>query len=124
MKSVKKKSTSMNLGMHLEKRIHEGRDILEYLNNEDVEIYKEMLESLFYLSTETRADLAFVCSRLEQILSAHSLTKKHWDIMFHVYSYLADNLDLGIVYDGSTFNFEGHTDSDWAESYVVDVRRS
>ena len=45
--------------------------------------------------------------------------------MFYVYSYIADSLDLDIIYNvRSGFNLECYTDLDWAESYVMNVRKS
>ena len=77
MDGVKKKSTPMNPGMHLGKGVHEGKEEAVNLDSDDTQIYKEMNGSAFYLATTTRPDLAFVCSRLEQISSDHSSTKKH-----------------------------------------------
>ena len=45
--------------------------------------------------------------------------------MFYIYSYIADFLDLSIIYNvRSSFNLECYTNSDWAESYVMNVRKS
>src|SRR3954465_12463619 len=113
MRDVKKKSTPIFPGMHLEKGVHVGQEEAVNLDSDNTQIYKEMNESAFYLATAIRPDLAFVCSRLEQISLEHSPIKKHWNTMFHVYSYIADSFDLSIVYNVRCgFNLECYTNSD------------
>jgi hypothetical protein len=69
--------TPMTLGCKLGKSILEGIDQLPNNIEADIQIYKEMLESVMYPTQGSRSDLSFATERLAQISLAHPPTKEY-----------------------------------------------
>jgi hypothetical protein len=75
-------------------------------------LYRSMLGSLMYAAMGTRPDLATACGMLGRFASCAD--ESHWDAIDWSFRYLAGTAGMGILYDGSSFDFKGYTDSDWA----------
>lgn len=75
-------------------------------------LYRSMLGSLMYASQGTRCDLSTAVGMLGRFASCADTG--HADAMDHAFRYLSGTVQMGILYDGSSLQFEGYCDSDWA----------
>jgi len=75
--------------------------------------YQAVLESLLYLSTKTRPDIAFAVSCAARFFANPS--KDHWTAVKRILHYLNGSQQLGLLYraDASN-NIVGYSDADWA----------
>jgi hypothetical protein len=93
-------------------QLHKRRDDEEPT---DDKLYREIVGSLGYLSTYTRADLSFAHSKLSQYLSDPSV--HHMQAAKHSLRYLKGYLDLCICFDPASGHSEtllGYTDASHA----------
>lgn len=73
--------------------------------------YQELIESLMYLPTCTRPDIANTVSKLAQFNNSPS--KENWMSAKRVLRYLADTSDLGLSYKRTNKGIVGYLDADW-----------
>jgi hypothetical protein len=74
--------------------------------------YREAIGSLMYTSVATHPDITFTISTLSQFLD--NLGEAHWDMVKHVFHYLAGTKDLQLTYGGKWHDLIGYTDADGA----------
>jgi hypothetical protein len=75
-------------------------------------LYHEAIESLMYMSVATHPNIMFAMSALSQFLDNPG--EAHWDMVKHVFRYLAGTKTLVLTYGGERHNLEGYTDVDGA----------
>jgi len=95
--------TPMASGRKLTKK---GEGVLPESNR-----YAELVDSLLYLSTWTRPDIAFAIGVLSRFLSCPE--EDHMSAAKGVLRYLRGTTRLGVVYSGSE-PLQGFVDADWA----------
>jgi hypothetical protein len=106
MLNVRPFSTPMKVGLKLEKRSTPS-------DSDTLREYQQMLGSLMYAVTGTRADLAYTATYLAQFASAPG--PEHLEAMKYTFHYLAGTSHLALVFDGSSkLELYGYVDSDWA----------
>ena len=86
-------------------------------NPDDVyyqKLYQALVESLLYLSTKTRPDIAFTVRSAAWFCA--SPTKEHWTVVKRILRYLNGTRQFGLLYKANTSSdeIEGFSDSDWA----------
>jgi hypothetical protein len=74
--------------------------------------YREAIGSLIYTSIATCPDITFTILTLSQFLE--NLGEVHWDVVKHIFHYLAGTKDLQLTYGGEWHNLIGYTDADGA----------
>ena len=80
----------------------------------DATMYRQMIESLMYL-TNTRPDICFVVNTLRHV---------HLMVAEHAMRYLKGTIEYGIKCDTDMkINLEGYVDLDWAGS-AIDKKRT
>ncbi len=80
---------------------------------DDIKAFKSAIESLLYLTTQTRPDIAFAVSKLAQF--TNNPTSQHWIGIKRIMRYLKGTKDVGITFNGlNDVDLVEHTDSDWA----------
>src|SRR6266487_5011162 len=81
----------------MKKKIQLDIDIIsKSLCKTDKECYQQTIESLLYLSLETRSDISFAVVILSQfIINSH---EKHETALNQIFCYLRDILDVDIIY--------------------------
>ena len=74
------------------------------------------IKGLLYLSTSTRADIAYAVGRLSQHLI--DPTVRHWNAVLRVFRYLRGTIYYCIVYNlgASNATLTGYTDADYASA--------
>ena len=85
-------------------------------NPDDVcnqQMYQAFVQSLLYLSTKTRSDIAYAVSSVARFCS--NPTREHWIVV--ILQYLKGTSKLGLLY-GENISAEivGYTDANWADS--------
>jgi hypothetical protein len=74
--------------------------------------YREAIGSLMYTSIATCPDITFAISTLSQFLE--NLGEAHWDVVKHVFHYLAGTKDLQLTYGSERHDLIGYMDADGA----------
>jgi hypothetical protein len=74
--------------------------------------YREAIGSLMYASITTCPNITFTISTLSQFLD--NLGETHWDVVKHVFHYLAGTKDLQLTYRGKQHDLIRYTDVDGA----------
>jgi hypothetical protein len=74
--------------------------------------YREAIGSLMYTSIATCPDITFTISTLSQFLE--NLGEAHWDVVKHIFHYLAGTKDLQLTYGGEQHDLIGYMDADGA----------
>ena len=84
--------------------------------------YRNLVGALLYAMLSTRPDIAFAVIQVAKFSSAPS--RVHWTAAKRILRYLKGTQHYGITYtrNGSEFDIQGYTDSDWAG--CVQTRRS
>jgi hypothetical protein len=82
--------------------------------------YQSAVGSLMYAMLGTRPDLAFAVSVISWFSS--NPTNAHWTAVKRIFRYIANTINMGLVFRGELQPLEGYTDSDWAGDQ--DTRRS
>jgi hypothetical protein len=74
--------------------------------------YREAISSLMYASVATRPDITFAILTLSQFLENPG--EAHWDMVKHIFCYLAGTKDLQLTYGGERHNLIRYMDADGA----------
>jgi hypothetical protein len=74
--------------------------------------YHEAIGSLMYVSIATHPNITFAMLALSQFLD--NPREVHWDMVKHVFCYLAGTKTLMLTYSGEQHDLEGYTDVDGA----------
>ena len=84
-------------------------------------LYAPAVGSLMYATVTTRPDISHVVGVISRFM--HNPGRSHWNIVKHVFRYLAGTKDHDILFGpNSTSGVVGYTDSDFAG--CVDCRKS
>ena len=83
------------------------------------ELYQSAVESLLYLSTKTRPDIAYTVGNVARFSSKP--TQTHWIAVKRIMRYLNGTPDFGLLYLAND-NITGFSDADWAGDH--DDRKS
>ena len=111
MLDCKPKSTPCNLSLNNDLINIES----EFLPNEDIVRYREMIGSLIYLMIITRPDLCFIVTKLSQFLNKP--TKYHLSLAKDVFRYIKYTSEYNLKFTKSgDLNIIGYCDSDWGGS--------
>src|SRR5436190_5078697 len=95
----------------------------EFLCETDKEHYQQMIESLLYLSLETRSDISFAVAILSQFTA--NLYEKHEIILNQIFHYLRSILDVEIIYYVTKSPIStGYVDVSFAHSIVKKDQQS
>jgi hypothetical protein len=73
-------------------------------------LYHKTIGSLMYVSIATHPNITFAMSALSQFLD--NPTEAHWDVVKHIFHYLAGTKTLTLTYSGEQHDLEGYTDAD------------
>nr|AAR01736.1 putative Gag and Pol polyprotein [Oryza sativa Japonica Group]ABF97792.1 retrotransposon protein, putative, Ty1-copia subclass [Oryza sativa Japonica Group] len=73
--------------------------------------YSQIIGSLMYLASATRADISFAVSKLSRFTSNPG--DDHWRALERVIRYLKGTMKLGLHYTGYPAVLEGYSDSNW-----------
>jgi hypothetical protein len=73
--------------------------------------YSQIIGSLMYLASATRADISFAMSKLRRFVS--NLGDDHWRVLERAMRYLKGTLNYVIQYSGNLKVLEGYSDSNW-----------
>jgi hypothetical protein len=74
--------------------------------------YREIIGKLLHIANYTRPDIAFaVCFLARYQASPLDL---HWTLLSHLLKYLANTVDIGLVYHCSGLNMDAFVDADYA----------
>ena len=84
--------------------------------------YQCAMGKLLYLSTRTCPEIAFAVSSVARYTAQP--TEEHWEAIKHLFRYLVDTINYGIIYTKSCDSVEctGFTDADWGGD--LDDRKS
>jgi len=74
--------------------------------------YHEAIGSLMYVAIATRPDISFAVSCLSQFLENPG--EAHWQVVKHVFRYLAGMRDQVLTYGTEQHELQGYTDADGA----------
>lgn len=84
-------------------------------------LYQSAVESLLYLSSRTRPDIAYAVSNVAQF--SNKPNKQHWTAVKRIMRYLQGTSNFGLLYTKEESNeCVGYSDADWAGN--LDDRRS
>lgn len=75
------------------------------------EPYQNLVDSLMYLATWTRPDIAHAASMLSQFNTCY--TEEHWQVVKRVLRYLKGTSNICLTY-GQSDTITGYVDADWA----------
>jgi hypothetical protein len=73
--------------------------------------YSQSIDSLMYLASATRLDIAYVVSKLSWFVSNPG--SEHWCALGRVLRYLVGTMNYGIHYSGDPKVLEGYSDANW-----------
>nr|CCA26838.1 putative polyprotein [Albugo laibachii Nc14] len=78
--------------------------------------YRSLVNSLLYISTGTRPDIAFSVCQLSRHLEKPS--EEHWNAAIRVLRYLKTTASNGIIYQGrkNWIRTSAYSDADWASN--------
>ena len=80
------------------------------------ELYQSAIESLLYLSTRTRPNIAYAVSNVARFCSKP--TMEHWKSIKHIMRYLNGIRNYGLLYDKEKVtDFIGYSDADRAGDF-------
>ena len=87
---------------------------------ESVKAYQREIGALMYLTTKTRADLAYLVGLLARFMSNPG--PQHFKILIKVWEYLASTKKYRLFYQSEPSAIQGYVDSDWGGD--IATRRS
>src|SRR5204863_1346028 len=89
----------------------------ELLYETDKEHYQQTIESLLYLSLETRSDILFAVVILSQFII--NFYEKHEIVLNQIFHYFRDTLDIDIIYyTVKSFIFTDFTNASFAHLII------
>ena len=105
--------------------VEPGRKFIKLSEDEtpvNVQMYQQIIGSLTYAATTTRADIAAAVNMLSKFMTKPG--KGHMERVKRILRYMKGTVDYGIIYSASDNKciLSGYSDSDWAGD--VDTRYS
>ena len=88
---------------------------LEQASVKNIKKYQQQIESLMYLITSTRLDLAFAVSNCAKYMS--NPNKEHFNTLNRIWQYLRTTKEKELLYNKSNPKLIGYVDSNWGGNY-------